>query len=72
MRNYVARTAVTPAEVLNIMSPISLHSNHRESYPVATRTRTSRIGLDFYDEDQTKEGSAEGTMAVSTFLRDGH
>ncbi|KAH9996084.1 hypothetical protein BJV77DRAFT_989463 [Russula vinacea] len=63
MRSYVTRTAATPAEVINIMSPVSLHPNHRESYPVAMRSRTSRIGLDFYDRDQMGE-PAEGTMAA--------
>jgi hypothetical protein len=67
MRSYVTRTAATPAEVINIMSPVSLHPNHRESYPVAMRSRTSRIGLDFYDRDQMGE-PAEGTMAVSILL----
>jgi hypothetical protein len=70
MRNYVMRTTATPAEVINIMSPVSLHPNRRNSCPIVMRTRTSRIGFDLYDEDQMKEEPAEGTMAASTFLHD--
>jgi len=63
MRNYVKRAASTPAEVINIMNPISaLPPKQRAS---AMRSRPNCIGADVYnDECQAKEEASEGTLAA--------
>ena len=65
MRNYVKRTASTPAEVINIMNPISaLPPNQRASY---MRTRSNCIGVDIYNNEcHATEETTDGTMAVSS------
>lgn len=67
MRSYVKRSASTPAEVINIMNPISaLPPNQRASY---MGSRANCIGVDIYNGGQMRDESSEGTLAVSIFLR---
>jgi hypothetical protein len=69
MRIYVKRGAATPAEVINIMNPISaLPPNQRASY---MGTRANCIGVDIYNYNggQMRDETTEGTLAVSILSR---